>query len=138
MVSLPPFYKIFFLFFFSSHFPSLCLKPLNKYYISATHGISLLAYWCILKWTCKSLYFLVLAQFYWWSHLSCCFGKCPAIFLAVSMHVFQTSTVSFCRRVPQGSGERPDRAVCFYRWGLFICAYVCVCVCRSSHLWHTD
>lgn len=63
--------------------------------------------------------------------VACCFGKCFAIFLAVFMHVFQPWTVSFCRRVPQGSGERPDRAVCFYRWGLFICAYVGVCVCVS-------
>lgn len=70
--------------------------------------------------------------------VACCFRKCSAIFLAVSMHVFKLCTVSFCRRVPQGSGERPDRAVCFYRWGLFICAYVGVCVCRSRHLWRTD
>lgn len=65
--------------------------------------------------------------------VACCFRKCSAIFLAVSMHVFKLCTVSFCRHVPQGSGEQPDRAVCFYRWGLFICANVgmCVCVCVS-------
>lgn len=63
--------------------------------------------------------------------VACCFRKCSAIFLAVSMHVFKLCTVSFCRHVPQGSGERPDRAVCFYRWGLFICANVGVCVCVS-------
>lgn len=71
--------------------------------------------------------------------VACCFRKCSVIFLAVSMHVFKPWTVSFCRLVPQGSGEQPDRTVCFYR-GVYLSVHmlVCVCVCRSSHLWRTD
>lgn len=62
--------------------------------------------------------------------VACCFRKCSVIFLAVSMHVFKPWTVSFCRLVPQGSGEQPDRTVCFYR-GVYLSVHMLVCVCVS-------
>lgn len=81
---------------------------------------------------------VVIAQFYWWPHLSLvALGSVlrfswlfPCMFLSCA----QSPSVDGSRRGP----ESDQTELFVFIGGVYLSVHMLVCVCRSRHLWRTD